>query len=75
MNRQDYRKKYNIKTKYRILGTHYAKHNKTFLAEHEEVVVSSDSFTYEDFLEEYFRWCMTRSSYLLLLYAYLSCSM
>jgi len=51
MNRPDFRKKYNIKTKYRILGTHYAKHNDTFLAEHEEVVVSSNSFTYKDFLE------------------------
>jgi len=51
MNRQDFRKKYNIKTKYRNIGTHYAKHNETFLAEHEEVVVSSNSFTYEDFLE------------------------
>jgi hypothetical protein len=51
MNRKNFRKKYDIKTKYRILGTHYAKHNDTFLAEHEEVVVSSNSFTYEDFLE------------------------
>ncbi len=51
MNRQDFREKYNLKTKYRILGTNYAKHNDTFLAEHEEVVVSSNSFTYEDFLE------------------------
>ena len=51
MNRQDFRKKYNIKTKYRNMGTHYARHNETFLAEHEEVVVSSNSFTYEDFLE------------------------
>ena len=51
MNRQDFRKKYDIKTKYRILGTHYAKHNKTFLAEHEEVVVSSNSLKYEEFLE------------------------
>lgn len=51
MNRPDYRKKYNIKTKYRVLGSHYGKHNDTFLAEHEEVVVSSNSFTYEDFLE------------------------
>jgi radical SAM superfamily enzyme YgiQ (UPF0313 family) len=51
MNRPEFRKKYNIKTKYRILGTSYTKHNGTFLAEHEEVVVSSNSFTYEDFLE------------------------
>ena len=51
MNRQDYREKYNIKTKYRILGTHYTKYKDTLVAEHEEVVVSSNSFTYEDFLE------------------------
>jgi radical SAM superfamily enzyme YgiQ (UPF0313 family) len=51
MNRQDFREKYNLKTKYRILGTNYTKHNDTFLAEHEEVVVSSNSFTYENFLE------------------------
>ena len=51
MNRQDFRKKYDIKTKYRIQGTHYAEHNDTFIAEHEEVVVSSNSFTYENFLE------------------------
>jgi hypothetical protein len=51
MNRPSFRKKYNIKTKYRILGTHYGKHKDTFIAEHEEVVVSSNSFTYKDFLE------------------------
>ena len=51
MNRPSFRKKYNIKTKYRILGTHYGKHNDTFLVEHDEVVVSSNSFTYKDFLE------------------------
>jgi hypothetical protein len=50
MNRPDYREKYNIKTKYRILSTCYGKHNDTFLAEHEEVVVSSNTFKYEDFL-------------------------
>ncbi len=51
LNRPAVRKKHNIKTKYRILGTNYGKHEDAFLAEHEEVVVSSDSFTYEDFLE------------------------
>ena len=33
--------KYNIKTRYRIVGTHYTKHNGNFIAEHEEVVVST----------------------------------
>jgi len=51
MNRPSYRKKYEIKTKYRILGTHYGKEDGKFLAEHEEVVVSSSTFTYDDFLE------------------------
>lgn len=51
MNRPSYRKKYDIKTKYRILGTYYGKEDDKFLAEHEEVVVSSNTFTYDDFLE------------------------
>ncbi len=51
MNRKDYREKYYIKTRYRIVGTHYTKHNGNFIAEHEEVVVGSNSLTYEEFLE------------------------
>ena len=51
MNRPSFRKTYNIKTKYRILRANYAKYNGTFLAEHDEIAVSSNSFTYEDFLE------------------------
>ena len=51
MNRPSYRKKYDIKTKYRILGTYYGKEDDKFLAEHEEVVVASSTFTYNDFLE------------------------
>jgi hypothetical protein len=51
LNRPDVRKKYNIKTKYRSTGTHYDKVEDTFIAEHEEVVVSTNSFTYEDFLD------------------------
>jgi len=51
MNRKDYREKYDIKTRYRIVGTHYTKHNGNFIAEHEEVVVSSNSLKYEEFLE------------------------
>ena len=51
MSRPDFRRKYEIETKYRILGTHYTKHKGNFIAEHEEVVVSSNTFTYEDFLE------------------------
>ncbi len=51
LNRPDARKKYGMKTKYRCLGTNYGAHNDTFFAEHEEVVVATDSFSYEDFLE------------------------
>ena len=51
LNRPAIRKKYGIKTKFRLLGTNYGAHNGNFLAEHEEVVVSSNSFTYENFLE------------------------
>jgi hypothetical protein len=65
MNRQDYREKYNLKTKYRVLGTRYAKHNETFLAEHEELVVSSNSFTYKDFLECRYMSCMFYSVFCL----------
>ena len=51
LNRPDARKKYGIKTKYRCLGTNYGAYSDTFIAEHEEVVVATDSFSYEDFLE------------------------
>ena len=59
MNRPEFRKKYDLKTKYRILqnryqffkSVHSGKPKETFVAEYEEVVVSSNSFTYEDFLE------------------------
>ena len=59
MNRPEFRKKFSLKTKYRILenryqffkSAHNGKPKETFVAEHEEVVVSSNSFTYEDFLE------------------------
>ena len=51
MNRPEWRKKNDVKTKYRFIGTHYCKHEDTFIAEHEEVVVSSSSFTYEEFFE------------------------
>jgi len=51
LNRPDHRKKFKIKTKFRPLGTNYGKHDGNFIAEHEEVVVSTDTFSYEDFLE------------------------
>jgi len=51
MNRPQYRKKYSIKTKFRPLASSYESHNNNFFAEHEEVVVATDTFSYNDFLE------------------------
>ena len=51
MNRQNAREEYGIETKYRPLGTHYGTHEEAFFAECEEVVVGTDSLTYENFLE------------------------
>ena len=51
MNRQDFRKKHKIKTKFRIIGTCYGKFDKNFIVEHDEAVISSDTFSYEDYLE------------------------
>ena len=51
LNRPDAREKFGIKTKFRQLGTNYGSHNDSFFGEYEEVVVSCNSFTYEDFLE------------------------
>ena len=51
LDRPDARDEFGIKTKYRPLGTNYGAHNDTFFAEHEEVVVATDSFSYEDFCE------------------------
>lgn len=51
MNRLEDRNKYAIKTKYRPLADSYGTHDRTFFAEHEEVVVATDSFTFDDFLE------------------------
>ena len=51
MNRPGFRQKYGFKTKYRPNATHYGSHNGTFFAEYEEIPISSNSFTYEDFME------------------------
>jgi len=51
LNRPDARRKYGLKTKFRSLGVCYGKHDDNFFAEHEEVVVESDAFSYEDFME------------------------
>ena len=51
MNRKDFRKKHDIKTKFRIIGTCYGNFDKNFVVEHDEVVISSDTFSYEDYLE------------------------
>ena len=50
LNRPDVREKFSINTKFRPLAAGYMSHNGTFIAEHEEVVVSSKTFSYEDFI-------------------------
>ena len=50
MNRPDFRKEFEIKTKYRPITTHYGTHKGNFFVEHEEVVISTNTFTYDDFL-------------------------
>jgi radical SAM superfamily enzyme YgiQ (UPF0313 family) len=51
MNRKDFRKKHNIKTKFRVIGTCYGNFDNNFVVENDEVVISSDTFSYEDYLE------------------------
>ena len=51
LNRPAVREKYTINTKFRPLAAGYMSHNGNFIAEHEEVVVSSKTFSYEDFIE------------------------
>ena len=50
LNRPEVREKFKINTKFRPLAAGYMSHNGTFIAEHEEVVVSSKTFSYEDFI-------------------------
>lgn len=49
MNREEYRKKYNLKTKFRLVGSNYGIINHVFSAEFEEVVVSTSFFSFKDF--------------------------
>ncbi len=51
LNRPDVRKKYGINTKFRPLNSSYFKHENEFIAEHEEVVVSTNTFDYDDYLD------------------------
>jgi radical SAM superfamily enzyme YgiQ (UPF0313 family) len=51
LNRPDAREKYKIQAKFRLLGTNYGSLGGEFFAEHEEVVVSTESFDFEDFME------------------------
>ena len=51
LNRPEIRDKFSIKTKYRPLSSNYGTHDGNFFAEYEEVVISTKSFKYEDFLE------------------------
>ncbi|MBM3952908.1 MAG: radical SAM protein [Rhodospirillales bacterium] len=50
LNRPGVREKYGIKTAFRLLGSNYGYVENQFVLEHEEVVVSSGSFSESDFL-------------------------
>ena len=50
LNRPETRKKHGIVTRCRPLGTNYGEFNGKFVSEYEEVVVASNTFSYEDFL-------------------------
>ena len=54
LHRPEERKKYGIETKFRPLSTNYGNIGDQFCYETEEVVVSTDSFDFSDFLE--IRW-------------------
>ena len=51
MNRPDFRKKHGTVTKFRPLATNYGMHKGNFFAEYEEVVVSTNSFSYKEYVE------------------------
>ncbi|MBC7950583.1 MAG: radical SAM protein [Rhodospirillaceae bacterium] len=50
LNRPGVREKYGLKTGFRLLGTNYGHVGDEFVLEHEEVVVATDTFSYEDFI-------------------------
>lgn len=51
MNRIEYRKKHNIQSKFRLLVSHYAEIDGSFCAEYDEVVVGSNDFNFDDFMD------------------------
>ncbi len=51
LNRPQIREKYGLKTKFRPLSSSYMTVDNKFIAEHEEVVVSTKTFNYDDYLE------------------------
>ena len=51
LNRPEKREEYGIKTKFRPLNSSYVKIGNKFIAEHEEVVVSTKTFNYQDYLD------------------------
>ena len=51
LNRPEKRKEFGIKTKFRNLGVEYGKHDGNFFCEHEEVVVETNTLSYQDFLD------------------------
>ena len=49
LNRENQRKEFGIETKYRVLGSNYGAIDGKFIMEHEEVVVKSASFTFDEY--------------------------
>ena len=51
LNRPEKREEFGIKTMFRNLGVEYGKHDGNFFCEHEEVVVETNTLSYQDFLD------------------------
>ena len=51
LNRPEEREKFKINTKFRSLTSNYGSFEGNFIAEHEEVAISSKTFSYEDYLD------------------------
>ncbi len=50
LNNKEMRQKYKTETKFRILSTNYCSVDGEFSVEHEEIVVASNTFSFDDFL-------------------------
>ena len=50
LDTQETRQKYNIQTKFRIVASAYGEHDGDFSVEHEEIVVSTNTINFHDFI-------------------------